>query len=218
MDTLTTLINITLIWSVAAATPGPNFVLTVQTAAGNSRRLGLATAGGIVTGTCIWGLAGFFGVSALFAATPWLYASLKVAGGLYLIYLGLRLIVNSVRRPARIVTPPPNANRANSLLRPARGKLMAAWRLGLVTNLSNPKTAMFVSSLFATTMPADPTMALGFSAAAVMMIISLVWYGAVASVFASPLVAGWYGRAANLVDRVAGGIFVLFGAKMVFDR
>ena len=40
MDTLTTLINIALIWTIAAVTPGPNFVLTAQTATGYSRRLG----------------------------------------------------------------------------------------------------------------------------------------------------------------------------------
>jgi len=213
MDTLTTLINIALIWSIAAATPGPNFVLTIQTAARNSRRLGLATVGGIVTGTLIWGLAGFFGVSALFAAAPWLYVSFKVAGGVYLIYLGARLIVISFRRPA-----PSNAKTTNPAPIPARRSLAAAWRLGLMTNLSNPKTAAFVTSLFATTMPAEPAVLLGFMAAAVMTGVSLLWYGAVAWVFASAVVAGWYARAAKLIDRVAGGIFVLFGAKMVLDR
>ena len=213
MDTLATLINIALIWSIAAVTPGPNFVLTAQTATGRSRRLGLASAGGIVTGTLIWGLAGFFGVSALFAAAPWLYVSLKVAGGLYLIYLGSRLLVNSFRPPvhSRTVT-------ANPKSVPTRRSLAAAWRLGLVTNLANSKAAMFVTSLFATTMPADPALSLGLSAAAVMTGISLMWYGAVAWVFASALVAGWYARAGKLIDRVAGGIFVLFGARMVLDR
>lgn len=90
--------------------------------------------------------------------------------------------------------------------------------MGLVTNLANPKTAMFVTSLFATTMPADPALSLGLSAAAVMTGISLMWYGAVAWVFASALVVGWYSRAGKLIDRVAGGIFVLFGARMVLDR
>ena len=151
--------------------------------------------------------------SALFAAAPWLYVSLKVAGGLYLIYLGARLIVNSVRRPV-----PSNTRAAGPAPIPARRSLGAAWRLGLLTNLSNPKTAAFVTSLFATTMPAEPALSLGLSAAAVMTGVSLIWYGAVALVFASALVAGWYGRAAKLIDRIAGGVFVLFGAKMVLDR
>lgn len=213
METLPTLINIALIWSVAAATPGPNFVLTARTVAGRSRRLGMATAGGIASGTLVWGLAGFFGISALFAAAPWLYVSLKVAGGLYLLYLGSRLIINSVGAKASSA-----AKASSPRPTPSRRSLAAAWRLGLLTNLSNPKTAMFVTSLFATTMPADPTLPLGLLAAAVMTGVSLAWYGAVAWVFASALVAGWYQRAAKLIDGVAGGIFVLFGGKMVFDR
>ena len=213
MDTLSTVLNIALIWSIAAATPGPNFVLTARAATGHSRRLALATAAGIASGTLIWGLAGFFGISALFAAAPWLYLSLKVAGGLYLIYLGLRLIVNSVRRPA-----PSNTKTASPGAIHSRRSVGGAWRLGLLTNLTNPKTAMFVTSLFATTMPAEPEILLGFLAAAVMTGVSLIWYGAVAWVFASAVVAGWYGRATKLIDRAAGGIFVLFGARMVLDR
>ena len=213
MDTLTTVVNIALIWSVAAVTPGPNFVLTVQAATGRSRRSGLASAAGIATGTALWGLAGFFGISALFAAAPWLYLSLKVAGGLYLIYLGARLILSTVRPQGKLKIEPARRGPIRSPQSAA-----AAWRLGLLTNLSNPKTAMFVTSLFATTMPTEPTLALGLTAAAVMTAVSLTWYGIVAWVFASSLVAGWYARGVKLIDRIAGGIFILFGVKMLLDR
>lgn len=218
MDALSAIVNIALIWSIAAATPGPNFVLTVRTATGCSRPLGLATAAGVASGTFIWGLSGFFGISALFAAAPWLYASLKVAGGLYLIFLGIRLIKNGGRRPAQLRISPSNMQTARPGADASRRSLAGAWRLGLLTNLSNPKTAAFVTSLFATTLPAEPAVSLGLMAAAVMMGVSLTWYSAVAWVFASVLVAAWYARAAKLIDRLAGGIFILFGARMALDR
>jgi threonine/homoserine/homoserine lactone efflux protein len=213
MDTVSTLVNVALIWSVAAATPGPNFVLMTRTVAGGSRRLGLATAAGIGSGTLVWGLAGFFGISALFAAAPWLYVSLKVAGGLYIVYLGLRLIATAGR--SRVRARPATGNIASG---PSRRSLAAAWRLGLLTNLSNPKTAAFVTSLFATTMPADPALPLGLTAAAVMTGVTLIWYGAVAWVFASAPVIRWYARAAKHVDRAAGALFVLFGARLMLER
>ena len=208
MDTSLTLLSIVAIWTVAAVTPGPNFFVTVQTAAAHSRRLGIMTVAGVVSGTLIWGLAGFFGISALFAAAPWFYGALKLLGGLYLVYLGIRLILASFR-------PMPSSPALS--LQPALSAV-AAWRRGLLTNLANPKTAAFVASLFATTMPADPSLALGLAAVGAMGVISLLWYGGVAWIFASRAMAQAYRRASKMIDRLAGGIFVVFGVKLALGR
>lgn len=199
-----TLFGIAAIWAVAAVTPGPNFFVTVRTAVARSRGAGLAAAGGIATGTALWGLAGFFGISALFALVPWVYGTMKIVGGLYLAYLGLRLIAASFAHPGPAARPSPRGS--------------SAFRLGLWTNLSNPKTAAFVASLFASTLPADPSLALGAAAAGIMVAVSLAWYGAVAVAFAAPPMTRLYARAGHLVDRIAGGIFILFGAKLALDR
>lgn len=208
MDTSLTLFSIATIWAIAAVTPGPNFFVTIQTAAAHSRRLGIMTVAGVVTGTLIWGLAGFFGISTLFAAAPWLYGALKLIGGLYLAYLGARLVLASFRPASSLKAMPPVPVLSG----------LAAWRRGLLTNLANPKTAAFVTSLFATTMPADPSIALGLAAAATMVVVSLLWYGVVAWVFASQAMTRAYSRATKTIDRIAGGIFVLFGAQLVASR
>ena len=207
MDSLPTLLSIAVVWGIAAVTPGPNFFVTVRSASAHSRRHALAAVGGIVTGTALWGLAGFFGISTLFALAPWLYTGLKVVGGAYLVFLGLRLIRASFLREAQS-TPAAVA---------AKPGIWASWRLGLLTNLSNPKTAAFVTSLFATTLPAEPAMGLGLLAAGTMTAVSLAWYGTVAWVFATPVMTGIYSRTARLIDRAAGGIFTLFGAKLALD-
>lgn len=216
MDHLPTLFSIAAVWGIAAATPGPNFFVTLRSvmaqshsqSQGQSRGHGFAAVGGIVTGTAIWGLAGFFGISTLFALAPWLYAGLKIVGGAYLVYLGLRLIAGSFRKAPRAAAPAVSAGPGG----------WAAWRLGLLTNLSNPKTAAFVTSLFASTLPAEPGISLGLMAVAVMTGVSLAWYGSVAWIFATPRMTRLYARAAHLIDRLAGGIFVLFGAKLALDR
>lgn len=208
METVSTLMSVALIWGIAAATPGPNFVVTVQTTATYSRRHGFMAVAGIATGTLIWGMAGFFGVSTLFAVAPWLYAALKLAGGMYLIYLGVRLVMASFR-PVSQSTPMRVGPSPDGWL---------AWRQGLLTNLSNPKTAAFVTSLFATTMPAEPAIPLGLMSVGVMTTISLAWYSSVACLFASPLMTGVYARTAKAIDRMAGGLFILFGAKLALDR
>jgi threonine/homoserine/homoserine lactone efflux protein len=208
METLSTLMSIAAIWAIAAVTPGPNFVIAVQAAVARPRRHAMAVVAGICTGTLIWGTAGFFGVSALFALAPWLYLGLKIVGGAYLVYLGLRLIAASFRAGPRPAAPGIEAAASG----------WAAWRLGLLTNCANPKTAAFVTSLFATTMPADPANFLGLLAVGAMVAISLTWYSGVAWVFASAAAAALYGRIAATVDRLAGGLFVLFGAKLALDR
>lgn len=212
MDSLPTLLSIAVIWGIAAVTPGPNFFVILRTTAVHARPAALAAVAGVCSGTLLWGLAGFFGISTLFALAPWFYVALKVVGGLYLTYLGLRLIANSFRaRP-----PSPVAKGAAQGAAPPNR--WSAWRLGLLTNLANPKTAAFVTSLFATTMPAEPTFALGLAAALVMTGVSLLWYGGVALVFGSAPMTAFYAGAAKAIDRLAGGIFVFFGAKLALDR
>jgi len=91
------LLSVAIIWGVAVITPGPNFFITVKTAIGQTRRSALFVALGTSTGTILWGLSGFFGIALLFKTAPWIYLSLKLLGGTYLIYLGLKLIISNTR-------------------------------------------------------------------------------------------------------------------------
>ena len=72
------LFAVSFIWAIAAITPGPNFFLTIHTAVGECRRLSFFTVFGIVTGTLVWAISGYFGVTILFKIIPILYYSLKI--------------------------------------------------------------------------------------------------------------------------------------------
>ena len=166
------LISVAFVWSIAVITPGPNFFITVHTAIGGSRRSALFVVLGITTGTIIWGMCGFLGISLLFRTVPWIYICLKVVGGAYLIYLGLRLVRSkSGEKSEDKQTCSSNYDSWRS------------YKLGLLTNLSNPKSAAFVASLFAATMPSDVSFSIGFISACLMSLISTVWYAFVACVF-----------------------------------
>ncbi len=110
------------------------------------------------------------GVSSLFAAAPAAYLALKVVGGLSLLWLGQRLAWEVARRHGREVDFSPAA--------PMTGP--QAFRLGLATNLANPKSALFVASLFA---------------AALMVSISTAWYLVLALLLSSGSVGAAYLRA-----------------------
>lgn len=161
---------------------------------------------GIGVGTAAWAAAGFFGIHALFAAAPWAYAGLKLLGGAYLLYLGARLLWQSNQ-----------VGGAEAQRRRPRSDA-SAFRLGLGTNLANPKSALFVASVFAAAMPDSPSLALGLLAMAVMVSISVGWYGTVACLFTLRRVSEVYRRGRRWIDRAAGAAFVLFGAKLVAGR
>lgn len=201
------LVSLALLWVVAVVTPGPNFFNIAQLAASRSRRHGVVASLGVATGTVIWGLAGGLGIKSLFAAAPMLYLAFKIIGGGYLIYLGLKLFKRSA--PAMEQSPLPVA--------PQRS-LFAAWRLGLLGNLTNPKSALFVTTLFASTMPPSPSPTLLTLAVAIMATLSFSWYACVALVFSSARMADLYGRSRRWLDRFAGGCYVLFGAHLVANR
>ncbi|HCT03951.1 MAG TPA: lysine transporter LysE, partial [Pseudomonas sp.] len=99
-----------------------------------------------------------------------------------------------------------------------RRSMFSAWRLGLLGNISNPKSALFVATIFASTMPPSPSPMLLTLAVTVMATLSFSWYCAVALVFSSERMANLYSRSRKWLDRFAGGCYVLFGAHLVASR
>ncbi|MBM3548180.1 MAG: lysine transporter LysE [Alphaproteobacteria bacterium] len=193
----TVLAGISTIWFIAHLSPGPDFLVTVRVAMTQTRMAAMRTVLGICVGTIAWCVAVFFGIGLLFNALPWLYTAIKLAGGAYLAYLGLRMVIGSFRPPADADTAPPMT-------------ASSAFRLGLLTNLANPKAAIFTASVFAATLPPEPPLLLGLAATILMTAISLAFYGLLALVLTTPRASAAYTRAQRWIDRIAGAAFVYF--------
>ena len=199
------LIPVAVIWSIAAITPGPNFFITVHTAVDETRRNALFTVMGIVLGTLIWSSAGFFGITVLFRTLPALYYVLKLVGGLYLISLGMLLVF----RPGTGRASAPPAKRLTPI---------GAFRLGFLTNILNPKSAAFISSLYAASIPAHAPLELGLSCIALICGISALWYALVALAFSHNRAKAAYHRMKTGIQRTAGVIFIGFGVKLALAK
>jgi len=204
MNTTVILLSVAAIWGLAVITPGPNFFITVKTAIGQNRRTAFFTALGTSTGTILWGLSGFLGIALLFKASPWIYLSLKLLGGAYLVYLGVSLIIATLKQGLEHDVAVAGATDSR------RG-----YRLGLITNLSNPKTAAFVTSLFAATMPAEAPLGLGCMSVGLMTLISIGWYTFVAYVFSLDRFRRLYFAGRKWIERASGVIFLGFGMQLV---
>lgn len=139
-------------------TPGPDTAVTTRNIFMGGARAGIATAVGISVGLATWALAAAAGVTALLVASETLFMALKIAGGAYLVFLGILSIRAALRKPAPAPDPATGAapSTAPGAARPRRRmRDIVAFRQGLISNLSNPKIAVFFSSLLPQFVPAS---------------------------------------------------------------
>lgn len=207
---MTFILSVAAIWAVAAITPGPNTILVTRYCLTAPRHIAIAAAFGTITGTFCWGTAGWLGINVLFQAAPFAYLALKIIGGLYLIWLGLRIFWSFRRKQLQ--------NVADMASTTAEISLMSAYRMGFATNLANPKSALFVASLFAATMPAGTPWMYGLVAIAVMLAVSTIYYTILIGLITHRAVARAYLKAQRKIDLVVGTIFVGFGTKMLLSQ
>ena len=194
------------LWLAALISPGPDFLLVTRVSITRGRAVAMRTVLGVAVGIAVWAVAGFFGIHALFVASPWLYLALKIGGGAYLTWLGLRLFIGSWRPPVA---------EGHGI---AAGLTARPFSLGFVTNLANPKAPLFVSSLFAATLPQHPPTGLGIAAIGLMFALTLGWYALVARCLTIRPVAEAFTRVRRWIDRVAGIAFMGFGTRLMLDR
>ena len=206
MNTTIALLSVVSIWSIAVITPGPNLLITVQTTVNHSRLSGMFTVLGTCTGTIIWAVVGYFGIAYLFTVSPWFYITLKVAGGSYLIYLGVKSVISFYRSTTKVHEP-----------QSRQQKLFNSWQTGLTTNLLNPKTAIFITSIFASALPKEPSLLIGMLSIILMTFISLLWYSIVVFLFSSEKISTHYGQIQNRIQGFAGAAFIVFGTKLLLD-
>jgi threonine/homoserine/homoserine lactone efflux protein len=191
--------------AVGAMSPGPSFVMVARTAMASTRSDGVAAALGMGMGGAIFSIAALLGLHALFASVPWIYAGMKIAGGLYLVYLGYR-IWQGAKAPLMI---------AENAGRQVCGTLRRSFLLGLGTQLGNPKTAIVYASIFAALLPRNLPSAFIVVLPALIFCIEAGWYAIVAVMLSAASPRHAYLRYKLWVDRTAGGVMALLGLKLV---
>lgn len=189
---------------IGAVSPGPSFILVVRTSVARSRRHGLAAAAGMGVGGMIFSTAALFGVHALFTHVSWLYAVLKTAGGLYLVYLAWRLW-RAAREPLAL----PEDGVASPA--PSHRSFLTA----LTVQLSNPKTALFYASIFTAVLPAQPPAWIFIAVPPLVFCTEAVWYAVVALAFSSGPPRAAYLRSKLWIDRICGALMGAIGVKLI---
>ncbi|MFC8144017.1 LysE family translocator [Streptomyces paradoxus] len=131
---------------VAYVVPGPDFLVVVRSAA-EDRSKGRAAALGAQTGLCVHMLAAAAGLSAIATRSPVVYDGIKLMGAAYLVYLGVRAVLAARRAARERRTANEAASHAPHEGGPARGRFQSGFSQGFLTNLLNPKAALFFLSV-----------------------------------------------------------------------
>lgn len=191
---------------LAMISPGPNVLIVTQTAICHTRRAGILTALGVAIGSAVWSSAALFGLSVVFAQFAWLYGGLKVLGGMYLLYLGFRLWRAADQHP---LVPPSSSTHAT-----VRTDWQAL-RLGLLTNLTNPKAVIFFGSIFAALLAPALPMWVKLAAVVIILVDAIGWHVALACFFSTRHIQYVYRHIKRWIDRTAGVALALLGLRLM---
>jgi len=198
VETMGALVTVSALAAVGIMSPGPDFVVVSYTAMTGARRKAGWVAAGVVVGNAVWVSAALLGLGVLLAVAPTLFVLLKLAGALYLVWLGARLI-----RGARV----PLATDAGV----AQGSSFASWARGLITTLANPKAAIFYVSVLAAALPSSPGPALILGTIATVALVATVWFTVVVLVLSTAKASALFRRHKTIVEGSFGSILAGFG-------
>lgn len=186
----------------AAISPGPAVLMSARTGLTEGFRTGVMLAMGIGAGAVVWAAAAMFGLNLVFAAAPALLWALKLGGAAFLIWTGWKLW-----RQAGVPFDTTDE-------RPLPRSPASAFRLGLWTNLANPKPAVMFSAIFLGTVPQGTPLWVYLSLLAIIFSAETLWNTLVARIFSLERTRARYISLKTVIDRAFGGLLALLGVKI----
>jgi threonine/homoserine/homoserine lactone efflux protein len=191
---------------VVIMTPGQDTALTIRNTLAGGRRNGLRTALGVSCGQVVWALAASTGLAALLAASEPAFDAIRLAGAAYLIVLGAQALRDAIRGRAEATATSPAGR--------ARG-----FQQGLVSNLGNPKMAVFFTGLLPQFAPAEGSaLATMLALGVVFAALTLVWLTLYAFAVARARVALSRPRVRRTLDAVMGTALIALGVRLAAER
>jgi threonine/homoserine/homoserine lactone efflux protein len=206
MPELTAVITLIATLTLGTISPGPSFVMIARTSVARSRAHGVAASLGIGVGGTCFAAAALIGLQAVMLAVPTVYVTLKILGGLYLCYLGGRILI-AARQPLTL-------NEASDA---KAASLRRAFLLGLATQLSNPKAAIVYASVFAALLPPSYGVAFALTVLLAVFAIETGWYVLVAYTLSSAGPRSIYLGYKTAVDRATGLVLIALGVKLLIS-
>ena len=187
--------------TMGAISPGPAVLMSARTGLTEGLRTGFFLAMGIGIGAVFWAVMALSGLAVLFQIAPTLLWVFKIAGGLYLIWMAVQMWKHAAEPLATNDAAPPRSP-------------FSAFRLGVMTQLSNPKPAVLLSAIFIGTVPPGTPLWMLIALLAFLFSVETGWNTVVARIFSYQSTRHAYIGAKTVIDRCFGGVLALLGAKI----
>jgi threonine/homoserine/homoserine lactone efflux protein len=186
-------------------TPGADMAMVSRSVFLGGRRAAFATTLGIAAGCMTWAIASAAGVAAVLAASETAYDTLRLVGAAYLVWLGIQSLL---------------AARSGHLDQRPTGRFTpkSPFRQGLLTNLFNPKIALFYTTFLPQFIrPGDPVLLLSIAMATVHIALGIVWLSGYAWLLDRAVDAFKSSRVRRTLDAVTGSVLVAIGIRVAAD-
>ncbi len=202
------LLTICLLHFVAQLSPGPDVLLIAKSAASNTRLNTLKIIAGISAGIVVWVVLTLMGFTVLVEQFPWIQQVLMMVGGLFLAKMGWGMLNGGLELLKQEVA----LDSSEELEKPQNYFLQ-----GLLTNLSNPKTLIYFSSVFSLALSSSAGSDLKTQLAFIIPLQTFLVFSLLMMIVSMPKIKVLYQRAGSYIDIISGGLFLAFAVWLWYD-
>lgn len=203
---LLTIITALGLYAAVVISPGPNFALISRLSISGARPAAVGATFGLAIAATLYAILTMTGLALVLTRIGWLASLIQIAGGCYLVYLGVM---------AWLAAKPAAAAQGRGVA--PRGALRGL-RMGLIVNLSNPKGIAFFIGLYAVAVPPDTALWAKLAILAGGFALEILWYGFVIALLSSRPARAAYERFGVWIERAIGTVLAAFGLRLISEK
>ncbi|WP_179281321.1 LysE family transporter [Paenibacillus sp. XY044] len=201
MDWLT----IVVIGLLAVMTPGPNLAITIRNSLFFSRKAGIYTAVGLATGNLIHATYCLIGIGVLITQSILLFNTLKWLGAIFLLYIGYKSLRAKPYSEQQVL------ENSRHVMTP-----LTAFRNGFLTNLLNPKVALFFLALFTQIIQPNTPQLIQALYGLTMVSLEFTWFTLVSLLISQDFIRKPFMSISHWVERITGAVLIGLGLRLLF--
>lgn len=203
------LLTICALHFVAQLSPGPDIILIAKSSASTTRRNTIHIIAGISLGIVLWVVLTLLGFTVLVEQFPWIQQVLMLIGGLFLAKMGWAMLsggLRSLKQSSALEDVPAQSSAQKNY-----------FLLGLFTNLSNPKTLIYFSSVFSLALSSSASDYLKAQLAVIIPLQTFLTFVLLMLLLSQPKIKAVYQRSGSYIDILSGALFLIFALWLGYD-
>lgn len=214
-------VPLAVVYFMAVVSPGPDLAVTMKSTLGGGRFSGIRTALGISAGNLIHVAYTLVGLGILLQSNPAIFRLVALAGAAYLAYLGVMMLRSSFGTwKASVETKPSTMQHTSAsesagmitAIQPA--KPLNPFRMGFLTNATNPKTTLFFVAIFNSMVSPNTPWVQKLGYGLWMCCVSAIWFAAVSVLFSNTRLRQRYTERQHWVDTILGALLLVLAVRV----